>query len=84
MNHLFRLLEAPSLKDLLAVSGTELGFITSDYFYNTVVLRHPTLVDPAEFQPVSVDLKHAAATGWAQLIGSGGASARILPFGRSA
>ena len=84
VNHLFRLLEAPSLKDLLAASGTELGFITSDYFYNTVVLRHPTLVDPAEFQPVSVDLKHAAATGWAQLIGSGGASARILPFGRSA
>jgi hypothetical protein len=84
VNHLFRLLEAPSLKDLLAESGSELGFITSDYFYSTVVLRHPTFADPADFQPVTVDLKHSTATGWVQLIGSAGASARILPFGRSA
>jgi hypothetical protein len=84
VNHLCRLLEAPTVKDLLATSGAELGFITSDYFYDTVVLRHPTLVDPAAFQPVTVDLRHATATGWVQLIGSGGPSARILPFGRSA
>jgi hypothetical protein len=84
VNHLFRLLEAPPLKDLLATSGAELGFIASGYFYDSVVLRHPTLVDPAEFQPVTVDLRHATATGWVQIVGSGGASARILRFGRSA
>jgi len=83
-NRLCRLLDAPQFKDLLATSGAELGFIASDYMYDTVVLRHPTLVDPAAFQPVTVDLKHVTATGWVQLIGSAGPSARILPFGRSA
>jgi hypothetical protein len=83
-NHLFRLLETPALKHLLASSRSELAFITSDYFYDTAVRRHPTLVDPAAFQPVTVDLKHATAKGWVQLIGSASSTARVLPFERSA
>jgi hypothetical protein len=69
-SHLCRLLEEPRLKYLLKASGSDLAFIASDYFYDTVICRHPTLVDPAAFQPVAVDVRHATATGWIQLIGS--------------
>jgi hypothetical protein len=83
-SHLCRLLDAPPLKHLLASSGSDLAFIASDYFYDAVIRRHPTLVDPAAFQPVTVDASHETATGWVQLMGSAAATARILPFGRSA
>jgi hypothetical protein len=83
-SHLCRLLQAPRLKRLLETSGSELAFIASEYFYDTVIRRHPTLVDPAAFQPVTVDVRHAAATGWVQLLGSAPPDARVLPFGRTA
>lgn len=83
-SHLFRLLQAPGFKQLLATSETDLAFIASDYFYDTVIRRHPTLVDPAAFQPVTVDIRHATATGWVQLLGEASRSARILPLDRSA
>ena len=85
-SHLFRLLDAPRLKQLLAAADSDLAFIASEDFYRTVICRHPTLVDPAAFQRVAVDLKHATAAGWAQLLGAGGASrpARIVPLDRSA
>jgi hypothetical protein len=83
-SHLFRLLQASGFKQLLATSDSDLAFIASDYFYDTVIRRHPTLVDPAAFQPVAVDVRHATATGWVQLVGEASRSARILPLDRSA
>ena len=83
-SHLFRLLQAEGLKQRLAASESDLAFITSDYFYDTVIRRHPTLVDPAVFQRVAVDVRHATATGWVQLLGTASRSARILPLDRSA
>lgn len=83
-SHLRRLLDAPRLKHLLAASGSELAFIASDYFYDAIIRRHPTLVDPTAFQPVTVDTNHETTTGWVQLIGSASSPARTLPFGRSA
>jgi hypothetical protein len=83
-SHLFRLLQAPGFKQLLATSKSDLAFIASDYFYDTVIRRHPTLVDPTAFQPVTVDVRHATATGWVQLVGAASRSARILPLDRSA
>jgi hypothetical protein len=67
VTYLCRLLEASSVKRLLAASGSELAFIASDYFYDTIVRRHPTLVDPAAFQPVTVDLRTDEAKGWVEL-----------------
>jgi hypothetical protein len=84
VNHLCRLLQAPTLKRLLQASDSELAFIASDYLYETVIRRHPTLVDPAAFRPVAVDLRHTQTTGWVQLPGSAPLSASILPFDRSA
>jgi hypothetical protein len=79
VSHLCRLLDTPRLKHLLKATSSELAFITSDYFYTTVIRRHPTLVDPAAFRQVTVDLKHAQATGWVQLL-----RAAQPPFGQSA
>ena len=83
-SHLFRLLQASGFKQLLATSDSDLAFIASDYFYDTVIRRHPTLVDPAAFQRVAVDVRHATAVGWVQLMGPASRSARILPLDRSA
>jgi hypothetical protein len=52
VNLLFRLLDARSLKRMLAQSGAEVAFITSGYVYENVIRRRPSLVDPALFRPV--------------------------------
>jgi hypothetical protein len=77
-----RLLDASRLKQMLAASGSDLAFITSGYFYDTVILRHPTLVDPATFRPVTVDPKHGKASGWVQLLGSAPPVSVLLPAAR--
>ncbi len=69
VNNLFRLLNEPELKKLLANSGKEVAFITSDHFYKIVITRHPRLVDPDAFQPIPVDLRYEACTGWVHFPG---------------
>jgi hypothetical protein len=84
VSQLFRLLDAPRFKQSLAASGGELGFIASEYLYRNVILRHATLVDPADFQPVPVPALGPEASGWAHIPGAtaqGGGS--ILPFDRA-
>jgi hypothetical protein len=82
--HLCRLLDASRLKHLLTASGSELAFIASDYLYDTVIRRHPTLVDPAAFQPVTVDLNSTKATGWVQLLASAPLTGSLLSLDRPA
>jgi hypothetical protein len=84
VNHLFRLLDAPRLRQLLAGSGGELALITSDYMYETVVRRHPTLVDPAAFRPVTVEVKQTVANAWVQIPGLTRFDVGTWPLGRSA
>jgi hypothetical protein len=84
VSQLFRLLDAPRFKQSLAASGGELGFIASEYLYRNVILRHATLVDPADFQPVPVPALGPDASGWAHIpaaAAQGGGS--ILPFDRA-
>jgi hypothetical protein len=83
VNQLFRLLDTPRFKRSLAESGRELGFIASDYLYRNVILRHATLVDPAEFQPVPVPALGPDATGWMHIPGATATGASILPFDRT-
>jgi hypothetical protein len=84
VNHLFRLLNDQGLKELLEASAAELAFIASDYLYESVILRHPTLVDPGEFQPIEMRRPHSNARGWVHLPGTAAGSASILPLNRSA
>jgi hypothetical protein len=84
VNHLFRLLDAPRLRQLLAGSGGELALIASDYMYESVVRRHPTLVDPAAFRPVAVEVKQTMARGWVQIPGPTQFIVGTWPLGRPA
>lgn len=70
LNLLFRLLDARSLKRMLTQSGAEVVFITSGYVYKNVIRRHPSLMDPALFQPLSVRVKETRIRGWAYVSGS--------------
>jgi len=70
MNQLFRLLDAPPFKRMLAASNVELAFIASDYLYESVIRRHPTLVDPGAFHPVKVRMDQIRARAWAYLPGA--------------
>jgi hypothetical protein len=70
VNHLFRLLDAPPLKRMLAASDAELAFIASDYLYESVIRRHPTLVDPDDFTPLNVRVKRTRAHAWVYLPGT--------------
>jgi class 3 adenylate cyclase len=70
LNLLFRLLDARSLKRMLTQSGAEVAFITSGYVYENVIRRHPSLADPALFQPLSVRVKETRIRGWAYVSGS--------------
>jgi hypothetical protein len=67
---LCRLLDARSLKRMLALSNAEAAFITSGYVYDNVIRRRPSLVDPALFQPLSVRVKETRTRAWAYLLGA--------------
>jgi hypothetical protein len=70
VNLLCRLLDARSLKRMLAESGAEVAFITSGYVYENVIRRRPSLVDPAVFQPLSVRVKETRTRAWAYVLGA--------------
>ena len=67
VNLLFRLLDAPPLKRMLAGSGAELALIASDCVYQNVVRRHPSLVDPAAFQRLTVRVRQTRVHAWAHV-----------------
>lgn len=57
VNFLCRMLDAQPLRRALASSGAELALIVSDHFYDTVIIRHPSLADPALFRPLNIKVK---------------------------
>jgi class 3 adenylate cyclase len=69
INQLFRLLDAPPLKRALAASTAELGLIVSEYVYDSVVRRHPTLISPSAFRQIRFQVKYTRAKAWIYLPG---------------
>jgi len=61
LNLLFRMLEARPFKYALATSGADLALITSQYVYETVIVRRPSLTHQAAFQPLNVLVKGTRA-----------------------
>ncbi|MBO2450773.1 cyclic nucleotide-binding domain-containing protein [Actinomadura barringtoniae] len=59
-----RLLDAPAFKQELASAKAGLGYIVSEFVYNTVV-RHD---DPTGYRKVRVKTKEARMTGWVRLL----------------
>lgn len=64
INLLSRMLDAPPLKRLLTDTGTELALMVSARVYDTIVLRHPSLADPASFQSVRTRVKQTRIDAW--------------------
>jgi len=72
-----RLLEAPVLKDRLAETTADLGFIASTFVYETVIQQGPGYVDPACYLPIEIRVKESALTAWMYLAG-GSSSLRAV------
>jgi len=67
---LYRLLDARSLKRMLSESRAEVAFIASSYLYENVVLRRPSLIDPALFRRLPVQVKETRTRAWAYVPGA--------------
>ncbi|TMQ80664.1 cyclic nucleotide-binding domain-containing protein, partial [Actinomadura soli] len=64
-----RLLDARPLKDRLAATGADLGFIASTFVYESVIAHGPGYVNPAEYEPISCTVKKLKTEGWIHLRG---------------
>ncbi|RKS68128.1 Cyclic nucleotide-binding domain-containing protein [Actinomadura pelletieri DSM 43383] len=64
-----RLLDARPLKDRLAATGADLGFIASTFVYESVIAHGPGHVNPAEYEPISCTVKKLRIEGWVHLRG---------------
>lgn len=62
--HLFRILDAPDLRQALQRSTTGLALIVSDYVYESVIQGGPSGVDPAAYSEVIVNVKEFEARAW--------------------
>ncbi|REF00539.1 hypothetical protein [Thermomonospora umbrina] len=62
---LFRLLDAPPLKDHLANSPHDLAVIVSDYLYDVAVAYH--VIKPAHYRQADILCKETAARAWIKL-----------------
>lgn len=64
VNLLFRMLDARPLRRTLSDSGAELALVISRYVHDNLVLRHPSLVDPALFSPLKTRVKRTRIHAW--------------------
>lgn len=69
-----RLLDAPPLKRDLFQSGADLGFITSDFVYDTIIQPNPGHVDPALYHRLRCQVKEEFVDAWVYLAGTAGGS----------
>jgi class 3 adenylate cyclase len=70
INLLCRMLDAQPLRDALTGTTAELALIVSAHIHDTIVLRHPSLIDPALFRPVKTSVKRTRVSGWIYMPGS--------------
>jgi hypothetical protein len=67
--HLFRIIEAPSVKRELAVSGADLALIASDYVYDNFISDTHGSVNPDTYTRVKVNVKKTRTHAWYRLAG---------------
>ena len=64
LNLLFRMLDARPLRRALTDTGAELALAVSRYVHDSLVIRHPSLVDPAQFRPLEARVKRTRIHAW--------------------
>ncbi|MEU8122645.1 cyclic nucleotide-binding domain-containing protein [Spirillospora sp. NPDC049024] len=69
--HAARLLDAPPFREAMARTGAALGFITSEFVYESVI-RSAGLVDAASYERVRFTSKETKTTGWLKLLDPSG------------
>ena len=69
-NLLCRMLDAQPLRDALTGTTAELALIVSAHIHDTILLRHPSLIDPSLFRPVKTKVKRTRVSGWIYVPGS--------------
>ncbi|GAA1559176.1 hypothetical protein GCM10009678_47760 [Actinomadura kijaniata] len=62
-----RLLDSATLREWMQRTQSDLGFITSEYVYDTVVAQDCGEVNPKCFQPVRERVKKTPVSGWMHL-----------------
>ncbi|TDC72609.1 hypothetical protein E1285_45110 [Actinomadura sp. 7K507] len=67
--HTARLLDARPLKERLAATGADLGFIASQFVFESVITHGAGYVNPAEYEPISCRVKKLKTEGWIHLRG---------------
>jgi hypothetical protein len=61
---LCRMLDTEELRRALTDSGADLALIVSAHVYDSLVLQHPSLVDPACFRPLTTRVKRTRIHAW--------------------
>lgn len=69
VNDLFRMLDAPELRQAVQVSASGLALIVSDYLYQSVIHGGPGNTDPSAYAEVLVRVKQFQARAWLQIPG---------------
>ena len=64
VNLLFRMLDARPLRKALAGTGAELALAVSRYVHDSLVIQHPSRVDPALFRPIIARVKRTRVSAW--------------------
>jgi hypothetical protein len=68
INNAARLLEAPALKNAIAANRANLGFIVSDFIYQTAIRHGGGFSDPGAYAGVEVKVKEANMRAWMQIV----------------
>ncbi|MEU8797527.1 hypothetical protein [Spirillospora sp. NPDC048819] len=63
VNHMFRLLDAPQLREALDEPNVDLAFIASQQIYESVIRTHGSLT-PDNYLPVECQVKETVAPAW--------------------
>jgi len=69
INHVSRLVEAPVFKRAIDDQDALLGLIVSPFVYRAHICPGGSLLDPADFTEIPVQVKETDATGWIRLAG---------------
>ena len=70
-----RLLDAPPLKQRLAATGADLGFIASRFVYDSVIAHNPDYLNADDYEPIDCKVKETDIEGWIHLRGAPARSA---------
>jgi hypothetical protein len=79
VTRLCRMLDSADLRRTLAAFGADLALLVSADVYDSLIRRHPSLVDPVSFRPLTTTVKGMRIHARISLLGVPAAAAPELP-----